>query len=47
MTRHTRGVGFNPMRKRPATGLADYAMIAAALVIVAVLVAWGFFGGTI
>ena len=33
------------MRKRPETSIADYAMVAAALVIVAALVAWGFFGG--
>ena len=37
-------MGFNPEKKRAATN-ADYAMVAAALVIVALLVAWGLFGG--
>jgi hypothetical protein len=36
-------VGFNPMRPSKRSP-ADYVMVAAALVVVAALVAWAFFG---
>lgn len=40
----TASMGFNPEKKHEATK-ADYVMVAAALVVVALLVAWGLFGG--
>lgn len=36
-------MGFNPMRPRRKSP-ADYAMVIGALVVLAVLVAWAFFG---
>ncbi|WP_334144647.1 hypothetical protein, partial [Rhabdothermincola sp.] len=36
-------VGFNPFRGRRSSG-ADYAMVIAALVVVALLMAWALFG---
>ena len=42
--RHTDPVGFNPMRKHKNSP-ADYAMVAAAFVVVLLLVGWGLFGG--
>ncbi len=37
-------VGFNPTRKHK-NSRADYAMVAAAFIVVLLLVGWGLFGG--